>query len=50
MLSKPKIIQMTLAMTPSKTERTMVKIMDAVMFSSKRSDLLNSGEIVPMWR
>ena len=50
MLSKPKIIQMTFAMAPSKTERTMVKMIDAVMFSSKRSDLLNSGDMVPMWR
>ena len=50
MLGKLNIIQISFAIAPSKTERTIVKIMDAVMFSSKRSDLLNSGEMVPMWR
>ena len=50
MLGKLNIIQITFAIAPSKTERTIVKIMEAVMFSSKRSDLLNSGDIVPMWR
>ena len=50
MLGKLNIIQITFAIAPSKTERTIVKIIEAVMFSSKRSDLLNSGEMVPMWR
>ena len=50
MLWKLNTIQITLAIAPSKTERTMVKMMEAVMFSSKRSDLLNSGDMVPMWR
>ena len=50
MLSKLNIMQITLAMSPSKTERTIVKMIEAVIFSSKRSDLLNSGDIVPMWR
>ena len=50
MLSKLKMIHIILAITASKTERTIVKIRDAVMFSSKMSDLLNSGDKVPMWR
>ena len=50
MLGKLNIIQITFAIAPSNTERTIVKIIEAVMFSSKRSDLLNSGDIVPMWR
>lgn len=50
MLLKLNKIQITLAMIARRTESTMVKINEATMFSSKNSDLLNSGEMVPMWR
>ena len=48
MLLKLNSIQIIFAITASKTDSTMVKIKEAEMFSSKMSDLLNSGDNVPM--
>lgn len=50
MLSNPKSMQTPFAITASKIDNTIVKISEAVMFSLKISDLLNSGDNVPIWR
>ena len=48
MLSNPKSMQTPFAITASNMDNTIVKISEAVMFSLKISDLLNSGDNVPM--
>ena len=50
MLGKPKAMQISLATIPSKTDKTMVRIIEEIMFSARMSERLNSGDNVPIWR
>ena len=50
MLGKLNMMQTAFAIIPSKTDKTIVRIIEEVIFSVRMSERLNSGDNVPIWR
>ena len=48
MLGKLNMMQTAFAIIPSKTDKTMVRIIEEVIFSVRMSERLNSGDNVPI--
>jgi hypothetical protein len=48
MLGKLNMMQTAFAIIPSKTDKTIVRIIEEVIFSVKMSERLNSGDNVPI--